>query len=182
TINAMNVTSALAAMELDFNSAATSNVRMTNNAVTNSGSAEAFLLTTSGGTAKTINLLVEDNVFSNDDPTAFTSDIRAEGTGDVNVTVLDNTFVNLNAATGVPVRIQVDDAAADLKLNLGGDGTAGSSNTAAPGNAANNGYELNQVNGNFSVANLADVDTNNTGTVVTSGTVVDEPNPIPTPP
>lgn len=182
TINAMDITANLAAMQLDFNSGSTSNVRVTNNLVTNSGSAEAFLLTTSGATAKTVNQLIQGNTFNNNDPTAFAADIRAEGTGDVNATLLDNTFANTDAATGVPVRVQADNAGADLKLNLGGDGTVGNRNTATPGNGANDGYELNQITGDFSVADLANVNANNDGTVSTSGTIVNEPDPIPTPP
>ncbi|QDS98877.1 beta strand repeat-containing protein [Adhaeretor mobilis] len=165
---------AQAAMALNFNGDGTSAVTVTDNIAANSNGQEAFLLTTTGASPQTLTTLIEGNTFNNDDPTAFAADIRAEGQGVVNVTIRNNNFANADLATGVPVRVQVDNAGANLHLDL-------DANTSTPANAGNDGYELNQVNGSFEVESLADVTTRNTGTVSTSGTVVNDPVDVPEP-
>lgn len=77
-----------------------------------------------------------------------------------------------NNGTGDQFAVESNDGAAWVRLNLNGN----SSN----GGAGN--FDLTNTAGTFSVYDLPDVGTNNTGTVNLNGTIWDDPGPIPTPP
>ncbi len=148
------------------------NITLDGNSVANDDH-EAVLFTASGAGAKTVNLLMKNNHFSNDDPTAVTADIQANGTVTLNTTVHTNTFVNSDSVSGYAYRTRTNDGGASVRLSL--------KNNQAANNNASDEYELINTDGSFAVEDLADVNTDNTGTVGQSGTIVDDPGGIPTP-
>jgi hypothetical protein len=148
----------LEGVNIDVSGAATlANISILDNVISNTSADEAIVLTTSGGTAKTVNLLVDANDISNDTAAAPAANFVASGNVTLNATVTDNIFNS--AATGQPFRMESGTAQSRVRLNL-------MDNTASEGTAADD-FFLVETAGNFSVQNLAGVaaGTENTGGV-----------------
>lgn len=136
---------------------------------------EALILAGFGGTAKTINLLADGNLFANVDPTAVAADFQANGAINLNATLENNTFTNGDAATGRPMEMSANNAAANVRLKIEG-------NTATAGNGGDD-YFLIQNNGTYTVENFSlPVDSLNTGQFNNTGVIGDDPGNIPLPP
>jgi hypothetical protein len=148
----------LEGVNMDVSGAATlANITLIDNVISNTSADQAVLLTTSGGSAKTVNLLVDGNDISNDTAATPAADFVAGGNVTLNATVTGNQFNS--AATGQPFRMESASAQSRVRLNLSG-------NTASEGTAADD-FFLVETAGNFSVQDLADVaaETENTGGV-----------------
>jgi hypothetical protein len=157
------------AFALDFSgSAQNGDVTFRNTSGTNTndflaGSGSALSITSSGGSAKTIDLLVEEGLFSNSSPTNPAANFVSSGNTLLNATIRDNTFDNADAA-GSDFTMTASGAQARIRLNLGDD------DPARFNNAAGNG-EFNLIEdagADFDVFDRADTfaGLRNTGTVV----------------
>ena len=161
------------AIRIDLNGTATlSNVTL-NNVLAIAGAEEALLLTGNGAGAKTMNVLIQDGDFTNNDPAVAAVDIEANGEVAMNLTIVDNEVTNDDAATGRPLEITANDPNAAIRLDLNG-------NTGVRGSVGD-AFFLEQVQGTFTVEDLANVDANNTGGVNQSGTITNDAGGIPTP-
>ena len=172
------------AFALNFNTAA-----QTGNATFSGGNnfvaanASALDISTSGATAKTIDLNIQDNNFSNSSATAAAANFLSTGSTNYNATVQGNTFDNATAG-GHDFAMTSTGAQSRVLVNLGGDVAADFNTAAGQGD-----FELFQTSGStFRVfeqtATFANLRNNGTvnqngGTYVDSGGVTP---PIPTPP
>jgi hypothetical protein len=148
----------LEGVNMDVSLAATlANITLIDNIISNTSADNAVVLTTSGGSAKTVNLLVDGNDISNDTAATPAADFIAGGNVTLNATITDNIFNS--AAGGQPFRMESASAQSRVRLNLDG-------NTASEGTVADD-FFLVETAGNFSVQNLAGVaaETENTGGV-----------------
>ena len=142
---------------------------LSQNFLVNSAGEEALLFEGLGAGLKTVNMLVDNNSLTNDSATASTADIDVDDAVRLNATVTSNSFVNNGA--GPQYQTESNNAAAWIRLNLNG-------NSA---NAGAGNFDLTNTAGTFSVLDLPNVNANNTGTVITTGTILNDPGPIPTP-
>lgn len=122
------------------------NISIAGNMVVNSSNSEALIVNTAGNSQKTVNLLLDDNDFTNNDPAAAGVDLQANGDVDFNITALSNVFNNTDAATGRPFEISSNDGQANVRLRM-------SENTALASNGGDD-YFLIENAGTFSVQNL----------------------------
>ncbi|MBL9163276.1 MAG: hypothetical protein JNL18_11120 [Planctomycetaceae bacterium] len=150
------------------------NVTIRDNSIANTASGnEGILVQTTGGSNKTLNLLIDSNTVQSDTTTA-TVVLDAAGNGTVNATVTSNTnFQNLDGATGKAFTATTNNPAATIRMNL--NGNAG--NDASAGNA----FVLTLNSGNFSLEDMATVNTRNTGGVTVGAGITDDAGPIPPP-
>ncbi len=150
------------------------NVTIRDNSIANAASGnEGILVQTTGGSNKTLNLLIDSNTVQSDTTTAAVV-IDAAGNGTVNATVTSNTnFQNLDGATGKAFTATTNNPAATIRMNL--NGNAG--NDASAGNA----FVLTLNSGNFSLEDMATVNTRNTGGVTVGAGITDDAGPIPPP-
>jgi hypothetical protein len=123
--------------------------------------ASALSITSSGGTAKTFDLLIDQGSdFENDDNTASAAFIQSTGGTTINASIFDNSFTNNNAA-GTAFEMVANGAGVRARLDLNG-------NTATDGTG--NNFELNNVGAasSFEIFDLTNTFNNsrNTGTVV----------------
>jgi hypothetical protein len=157
------------AFALDFSgSAQNGDVTFRNSVGTNTNdfvaaNASALSITSSGGTAKTITLLVEEGNFSNSSAASPAANFLSSDNTLMNATIRDNTFDDANAA-GSDFTMTGTGAQARIRLNLGDD------SSALFNNAAGNG-EYNLVEdaaADFDVFDKTDTfaGSRNTGTVV----------------
>ena len=142
---------------------------LSQNFLVNSAGEEALLFEGLGAGLKTVNMLVDNNSLTNDSATASTADIDVDDAVRLNATVTSNSFVNNGA--GPQYQTESKNAATWIRLNLNG-------NSA---NAGAGNFDLTNTAGTFSVLDLPNVNANNTGTVITTGTILNDPGPIPTP-
>ena len=143
-------------------------ITLSQNYVINGNDDKALSLNVAGAGIKTVTTLVSGNTFINDSANV-TAEFIDNGAARMNTTVTSNVLVNNGA--GPQFEVTSTDAAAWIRLNL-------------TGNSSNGGagdFDLTNTAGSFSVYDLADVGTNNTGTVNQGGTIWDDPGPIPTP-
>ena len=164
-------------MYLNINgNASTVHVTLDGNNVDNSlTNFSALALVGQGGTGKTINLLMENNSFSNDDGTAAAADLQMLGNAKLNATVLDNSFVNTDNTPGPAFQALTNNGSAQIRLNLDG-------NTASSGNVdADPDFFLTNTAGTLTVEDLADVEDNNTGDFQYTGTIGNDSGNIPQP-
>ncbi|MBX3425389.1 MAG: hypothetical protein KF688_06895 [Pirellulales bacterium] len=152
--------------------ATTANITVTNNNLANTSADEAFLLTTTDVTNKTVNFLMQGNTISNDDATAPAASINIGASTTFNANVLNNQFTNDDATPGVPFDMRTTSSSALARLNLNG-------NTASA--TSGDGFFLTRTAGTFRVEDLADVAANNTGGVNLTGTITNDAGNIPTP-
>jgi hypothetical protein len=156
------------AFSLTFSGASTGGdvtIRNGNNFTADDGN--ALFIDSFGAAGKTVDILVEDSLFSNSDATSPTAAIISRETSLMNATVQGNTFTNSDAA-GVNFDIRSSGAAAFVRLNLGGDGA--DRNMASAGLQE---YRLHELLGSDFDVFLRD-DTFND--LRNSGTVVTDPN------
>lgn len=162
----------------------TANVKIERITAVNSSGDEALLVTAAGTTAKTLNILVDESRFTNNDATAVAADFQANGAVNLNATITDNTFVNNNNTTGKPFEMSANDGAATIRLAL--------FENIAQNSNANDEYFLIQSAGTFSVEDWTAVPPNvgdpaintaarNTGSINTTGTINNDAGNIPTP-
>ena len=86
------------------------------------GDASALSITTSGASAKTITLLIEEGVFGNNSATNAAASFLSGGNTLMNATIRGNTFDNGNAAaTTSDFTMAATGAQARIRLNLGDD-------------------------------------------------------------
>ncbi len=162
-------TAADTAFSLDFSGTAQNGdvtFRNTSGANTNdflAGTGSALAITTSGGTAKTIDLLVEEGLFSNSSAASPAANFLSSGNTLMNATIRQNTFDNADAA-GSDFTMTATGAQARIRLNLGDDDPARFNNAAGNGE-----YNLIEDAGaDFDVFELTDTfgGMRNIGTVV----------------
>jgi hypothetical protein len=117
-----------------------------------------------GAAGKTVDLLVENSLFSNNSAASPTASIISRQTSLTNATIQGNTFTNSDGA-GVNFDMVSSGASAFARLNLGGDGA--DRNTASAGTGEFRLHEL--LGSDFDLFEQADTvnDLRNTGTVVT---------------
>ncbi|MBU4399217.1 MAG: hypothetical protein KKE86_07775, partial [Planctomycetes bacterium] len=154
-------------------SAKTVLMTIADNTVNNGAGYSALALNVAGtgsSNAKTVTTLIDGNTFTNDSATAATADISNTAWGALNATVTDNTLNNADAG-GTECRIVSNAATATVFLNLNG-------NIAGSGGGT---YDLTNTAGTFKVYNLADVGTNNSGTVNQTGSLTNSTTAPPTP-
>lgn len=135
------------------------------------GNASAYRMVVQGNIAKTVDFLFNNNVFTNSSADA-TADISVAGTSTLNANVTNSTLNNNGA--GLEYYTLSNSGAAVINLNL-------DNNTADAGGGA---FTLENLNGDFNVVDLANVGTNNTGTVnllPNAAAFDDIPGPVPTP-
>jgi hypothetical protein len=128
---------------------------------------EAVLLTTSGVTQKTVNMLFQNNANvagSSADPAA---NFQVSGGGILNATVLNNQFTNSGA--GEAMEIATNSGGSQVHLDLKG-------NSAEP---AGKQLVLRNVAGTFEVRDQADLDADNNNDVTEVGTISNETDAIP---
>ena len=158
-------------MDVDT-TASIANITIENNSITNTNANAALTLNTAGVTAKTVNLLVQNNLTVRSDSPAATANIIVGQSTTLNANVLNNQFGNTDATPGKPFNMETTMASSTARLNLNGNtGTADSGN----------GFFLTETAGQFTVEDLANVDTNNTGGVTTTGGITNDAGGIPTP-
>ncbi len=146
-------------------SAQTGNLTFRNGNSFIAGDASALSITTSGATAKTITLLVQDSSFANNSLSS-TANFLSSGTTLMNATIMGNTFADSNAG-GQDFSMATSGAGGRILLNLGGT-TASDFNTAAGvGN-----FELTNTGGTFNVFEKDNTFNN----LRNNGTVVPNPN------
>jgi len=158
---------------IDINGSGTSNITINGANQVTAGGDEALLLTTSGGSGKTVNVLVDDGQFMNNSAAVSAANVQANGTGTINATVTFNTFTNNNAA-GTALVMNTNSPVALIRLNL-------DQNSSVVANGAATDTILDVTAGDFRVLDLADVDTRNVGDESIDPAIVDDPGPIPTP-
>lgn len=172
TSNTIN-TSGNQGIGVNINGSGTANVLVNgSNQVTSVGN-EALAVTTSGGSSKTLNLLVDGGTFNNNSSTDSSVVISTGGSGTVNATVTNNTFNNSDATTGRGFTASTNSASSLLRLNLDGN--------SANGGASDDPFLLDQNSGTFRVEDLATVQARNTGAIEQQGTITNDNGPIPTP-
>lgn len=144
------------------------------NQITNTSGDEGILVQTSGGSNKTLNLLIDDNNVQNNaaSPIAATR-ISATGNGTVNATVTDNTFQNLNAVSGRAFFAETSNPAATMRLNLNG-------NSGSIG-WVEDAFLLTETSGNFTLEDMGTVNARNTGGVEVGPGITNDAGPIPQP-
>ncbi|MBA4106158.1 MAG: hypothetical protein C0485_10390 [Pirellula sp.] len=155
--------------------AATANIRIVNSTISNASDDESIFLTTSGAGSKTVNLLVQGSNVSNNSATAPAANFQAGSSTTLNATVLNNQFTNTNVAPGRPFEMAANNGAI-VRLNLNGN-TGNATSGAA--------FFLEENSGAFSVVDIADVATDNTGIInftPNQAAFGDDPGGIPTPP
>jgi hypothetical protein len=156
--------------------ATTSNLAIDNSQVTNTSGDNAIQLNTNGG-LKTVNLLVEDSTFNGNSAVIPTAEFIADGSTNLNATVLNNNF---NNPTGSAYVMTANNAATAVRLSL--------FDNNAVGNGTND-YFLNQTAGTFSVEDFTappapvgqTTADRNSGTINTTGTITNDLGNIPTP-
>ena len=123
--NDITTTGADVAFALAFSGTAQSGdvtIRNGNNFVADTGS--ALSITTAGGTAKTVDLLVEDSMFSNGSAASPAANFLSGGNTLMNATIEGNTFANADAA-GSDFTMTANGAQARIRLKLGDADPAG---------------------------------------------------------
>jgi hypothetical protein len=122
--------------------------------------AAALSISTTGGTSKTVTMLVEDSSFSNTSATAA-ADFVANGNALWNATIQGNTFDN--AGAGEDFEMESVAAQSRIRLNLGGDAAADFNTAAGSGD-----FVLTETAGDFDVFERDDTFNNlrNNGNVV----------------
>ena len=150
-------------------SATVTNLTVDDNVIVNSSGDEALRFVGDGAAAKTVNLLVTNNQFTNDDPAAVAANFLVPGAVNLNATVTDNQFVN-NAAAGLAFRMSASGAGANVRLNIEDN----------IGTSIGVDYRLIHTGGSFSMEDLPD-GMGNIGTFDTDATIVADPGPIPLP-
>ncbi|WP_197528408.1 beta strand repeat-containing protein [Aeoliella mucimassa] len=162
-------------LDINGNASTVHIIASDNNVDTSTTSSEAFNLVAQGASGKTVNLLLDTNSFTNDDGTAAAANILADGNATLNVTAVDNTFVNSDNTPGPAFQATTNAGSARIRLNLDG-------NTASSGTVAGNDdfYLINNA-GTFTVEDLADIETNNTGQVSQTGVIGNDSGNIPQP-
>ncbi len=168
------------AFALSFSgSAQTGNVTLRNGNVFAASDASALSITTSGATFKTIDLLVQDSVFSNNS-LSTAANFLSSGNTLYNATIQGNSFDDANAG-GSDFMMASNGAQARIRLNLGGDVAADFNTPAGVGQ-----FELFENGGSdFDLFRRDDTFNNlrNNGTVDgNGGTYDDSPVAPPLPP
>jgi hypothetical protein len=162
--NNINNTAAGAAESVRLNvsgTATVADITLRANNISNLSDDEAVLLETSGGTLKTVNLLVENNEnISNDSAVATTAaaNFQVNDASTLNATVRGNQFAN-SSGTGMPFLMSSNTNTSRVRLDL-------SQNTAT-GPAAFD-YRLEENAGEFSIKDLdlpTTVESRNTGII-----------------
>jgi hypothetical protein len=181
TLNNNNMSNPAAALEtvlLNVNGSATvANITLRANDISNTDNS-AVALIASGATVKTVNLLIENNEnISNNSNVADTAaaDIEVAGGATVNATVRGNQFTNTGGANSIG--FEMENGAATSRSRLALD----QNTSTTPGAFA---YRLEETAGVFSVEDLADVETRNTGVIdfqPNKAAFTDDAGPIPTP-
>lgn len=141
--------------------ASLADITIRDNVVVNSSNRHAMRLVGTGGTLKVVNLLMEGNTISNNDPAMSAALLNANGTVNLNATINSNNFANTDVVSGAPFTIGSNNASAQVRLTMTG-------NTAAASNGGSD-YFLNLNAGTFSVENLntaPTIEDNNTGDFV----------------
>lgn len=172
TSNTVN-TSGNQGIGININGSGTANVTVNGTSQVTSVGNEALAVTTNGGSAKTLNLLVDGGTFNNNSSTDSTVVISTGGPGTINATVTDNVFNNSDATTGRGFTASTNFISSTLRLNLDGN--------SATGGAAEDPYLLDQNSGTFRVEDLATVQARNNGVIEQEGTISNDNGPIPTP-
>ena len=150
-------------------SATVTNLTVDDNVIVNSSGDEALRFVSDGAAAKTVNLLVTNNQFTNDDPAAVAANFLVPGAVNLNATVTDNQFVN-NAAGGLAFRMSASGAGANVRLNIEDN----------IGTSVGVDYRLIHTGGSFSMEDPSE-GVGNIGTFDTDATIVADPGPIPLP-
>lgn len=163
-------------VNIDIGGTGTANITISgSNQFSNTSGDQALEFNTSGGSGKTVNLLVDDSTFTNNSTDAAAS-FTANGAGTVNATITDNTFTNNDAATGRALAMTSVNPASTIRLNL-------NNNNAVNVNASAE-YLLTETAGDFRIQDLATVDARNNGDiefVPNQAAFTNDPGPIPTP-
>jgi hypothetical protein len=157
------------AVNMDIGGSGTANVTVANNLQLDGGTNQALAFNTSGGSAKTVNLLVDSNTMNNNSAADATAGFTANGAGTLNATVTDN--VMTNASTARAFAMTTNSGTTRLNLNANTGINAG----VTPE------FLLEQVGGTFQVQDLLTVDARNNGDVQQVGTITNDAGPIPTP-
>ena len=149
------------AFALSFSGAAqTGNVTIRNDNNFTAANASALAISTSGATAKTVNLLVDGGDFANSSASAAASFVSG-GNTQFNATIQGNTFDN---GTASDFQMTASGAQGKILLNLGGDVAADFNTAAGTGN-----FNLdNSTGGTFNVFDKTTTfaGSRNNGTVV----------------
>ena len=126
-----------------------------------SDDASALSITSSSATFKTIDLLVQDSVFSNNSLDS-TVNFLSSGNTLLNATIQGNSFDDANGG-GQDFAMESSGAQSRIRLNLGGDTAADFNTAAGVGN-----FQLTETSGDFDVFEKTDTFANlrNNGTVV----------------
>jgi hypothetical protein len=159
--NDIDVLGTTTAFNLTFSGAAEEgNITFRNGNDFTAVDASALSINTSGGTAKTVTMLVEDSSFSNTSAAAA-ADFVANGNVLWNATIQGNTFDN--AGAGEDFEMETVAAQSRIRLNLGGDLPADFNTAAGSGD-----FVLTETLGDFDVFERDDTFNNlrNNGTVV----------------
>jgi hypothetical protein len=177
TLNGVTIANTDAAgVAIDISGTSDANITINNGtSVTNSNNVDALSFNTSGGSTKTVRLLVDgSSQFNNNSATASAANFQLGGTGTINATVTDSTFNN--AAAGRAFEMASTSASTVERLNLDGNIARSSHPTGD--------YLLNETAGDFNVVGVADVATNNSGTIEFLPNMAafdDDPGPVPQP-
>jgi hypothetical protein len=167
--NDIDVTGTTTAFALAFSGAAQEgNVTIRNGNDFDADDASALSISTSGGTAKTVTMLVADSLFTNSSADAA-AEFDASGNALLNATIQGNTFDN--AGAGDDFVMATNDAQSRIRLNLGGDVPA-DFNTAAGAGV----FELFENAGDFDIFERDDTfgGLRNNGTVDGNGGTYDD--------
>jgi hypothetical protein len=158
---------------ININGSGTANVTVNGATQVTSVNNEALAITTSGGSGKTLNMLVDGGTFNNNSSTDSAVVIATGGSGTINATVTNNSFSNSDATTGRGFTASTNSAASTLRLNLDAN--------SATGGATDDPFFLDQNTGTFRVEDLATVQARNTGAIEIDPGVTNDNGPIPTP-
>ncbi len=144
---------ALAGVDINIGGSSDANITINNGTnVANSNNGQALLFNTSGGSNKTVRLLIDSSTFDSNSAVTQTADFQLAGTGTVNANITNNAFSN--GSTGRAFEMASNSPATLVRLDL--DGNAGTS-----GNA--NAFLLEENSGDFDVVDRANANTRNTG-------------------
>jgi hypothetical protein len=154
-------------------SANRADITLTGNDISNTGGSEGLRLQTANtASLKTVNLLAQNNTISTNSAAAAdrAANFQVDGGAVLNATVLNNTFNN----TGAGSAFEMATVAAGSQVHLDLNGNMGNSTPV-------NSFLLVRTAGTYTVKDLADVATDNTGGVSVGGGIVNEAGTIPQP-